>query len=195
MCPNAEAAKDRQSDAICNLIIDNMKTANSTFGVIFYLRKYRATNDGTAPIYARITVNGSRIDLSVKCSIEQDNWNANKGMARGSREEIVKHNKYLEQYRSGIVESYQELLLQKKLITAELVKDKFTGEDQAEFTLCKLMEYHNTEQVQVLEPGTMKNYYTNSFGRGFFLKNLFQAYILIICERVFGQQTLGCIYQ
>ena len=90
-----------------------MKTANSTFGVIFYLGKYKATNDGKAPIYARVTVNGSRIDLSVKRSIEQDNWNANKGMARGSREEIVKLNKYLEQYRSGIVESYQELLLQK----------------------------------------------------------------------------------
>ncbi|KAA8485601.1 site-specific recombinase XerD [Arcticibacter tournemirensis] len=137
-----------------------MKTANSTFGVIFYLRKYKATNDGKTPIYARITVNGSRIDLSVKRTIDPDNWNANKGMARGSREEVVKLNKYLEQYRSGIVESYQELLLQKKLITAELVKEKFTGEDQAEFTLCKLMEYHNAEQSQVLEQGTMKNYYT-----------------------------------
>ncbi len=175
MCPNAKAAKDRQSDAISNLIIDNMKTANNTFGVIFYLRKYKATNDGKTPIYARITVNGSRIDLSVKRSIEQDNWNANKGMARGSREEIVKLNKYLEQYRSGIVESYQELLLQKKLITAELVKDKFTGEDQAEFTLCKLMEYHNTEQAQVLEPGTMKNYYTTQKYIKEFIKERFRT--------------------
>jgi len=31
---------------------------------------------------------------------------------------------------------------------------------QAAFTLCKLMEYHNSEQAQVLEPGTMKNYFT-----------------------------------
>ena len=50
-----------------------MKTMNNTFGVIFYLRKYKATNDGKALIYARITVNRSRIDLSVKRSIEQDN--------------------------------------------------------------------------------------------------------------------------
>lgn len=73
---------------------------------------------------------------------------------------MVKLNNYLEQYRSGIVESYQHLLLQKKLITSELVKDKFTGEDQAAFTVCRLIEFHNTEQIQVLEPGTMKNYYT-----------------------------------
>jgi integrase len=152
-----------------------MKTMNNTFGVIFYLRKYKATNDGKAPIYARITVNGSRIDLSVKRSIEQDNWNANKGMARGSREEIVKLNNYLEQYRSGIVECYQKLLLQKKLITAELVKDKFTGEDQAEFTLCKLMEYHNFDQGQLLEPGTMKNYYTTQKYIKEFIKERFKT--------------------
>lgn len=137
-----------------------MKTQNNTFGVIFYLRKYKATNDGKTPIYARITVNGHRTDVSVKRSIDPANWNANKGMAKGSKEEVVKLNNYLEQYRSGIVDSYQKLLLQKKLITAELVKDKFTGEDQAEFTLCKLMTYHNTEQAQVLEPGTLKNYFT-----------------------------------
>jgi integrase len=137
-----------------------MKTANNTFGVIFYLRKYKATTDGKTPIYARITVKGNRIDISVKRSIDPENWNTNKGMARRSREETVKLNNYLEQYRSGIVESYQQLLLQKRLITAELVKNKFTGEDQVEFTLGKLMEYHNTEQGNVLEPGTMKNYYT-----------------------------------
>lgn len=137
-----------------------MKAVNNTFGVIFYLRKYKATQDGKTPIYARITVNGSRIDLSVKRNIESGNWNANKGMAKGSREEIVRLNNFLEQFRSGIVESYQILLLQKKLITAELVKNKFIGEDQADFTLCKLMDYHNNEQTQVLEPGTMKNYYT-----------------------------------
>ena len=152
-----------------------MKTVNNTFGVIFYLRKYKTTNDGKAPIYARITVNGSRIDLSVKRSIEPGNWNANKGMARGSREEIVKLNNYLEQYRSGIVESYQGLLLQKKLITAELVKDKFTGEDQAGFTLCKLMEYHNKEQAQELEQGTMKNYYTTQKYIKEFIKERFKT--------------------
>jgi site-specific recombinase XerD len=137
-----------------------MKTVNNTFGVIFYLRKYKATTGGKAPIYARITVNGSRIDISVKRSIDPDNWNANKGMAKGSREEIIKLNNYLQKYRSAIVESYQELLLKKKLVTAELVKNKFSGEDQAEFTLCKLMEFHNREQAQVLAQGTMKNYYT-----------------------------------
>jgi len=137
-----------------------MKTANNTFGVIFYLRKYKASSNGKTPIYARITVNGSRVDISVKRTVEPGNWNEGKGMARGSREEITRLNNYLEQFRSGIVESYQELLLHKRLITAELVKNKFTGEDQADLTLCKLMNYHNHDQKEILEPGTMKNYFT-----------------------------------
>lgn len=137
-----------------------MSTTNNTFGVAFYLKKQKANQAGKSPIYARIIVNGKRIEISVKRSIEDNNWNPVKGMAKGSREEITKLNKYLDQFKAGIIDNYQQLLLQKKFITAELLKEKVTGADQAEFTLCKLMEYHNTEQLQVLEPGTMKNYYT-----------------------------------
>ena len=137
-----------------------MSTTNNTFGVAFYLKKQKANQAGKSPIYARITVNGKRIEISVKRSIEDNNWNPVKGMAKGSREEITKLNKYLDQFKAGIIDNYQQLLLQKKFIIAELLKEKVTGADQAEFTLCKLMEYHNTEQLQVLEPGTMKNYYT-----------------------------------
>ena len=152
-----------------------MSTTNNTFGVAFYLKKQKTTQAGKSPIYARITVNGKRIEISVKRSIEENNWNATKGMAKGSREEIIKLNKYLDQFKAGIIDSYQQLLLQKKFITAELLKEKVTGGDQSEFTLCKLMHYHNTDQTQVLEPGTMKNYYTTQKYVKEFLKERFKT--------------------
>ncbi|MEO6520858.1 MAG: site-specific integrase [Mucilaginibacter sp.] len=152
-----------------------MSTTNNTFGVAFYLKKQKTTQAGKSPIYARITVNGKRIEISVKRSIEENNWNATKGMAKGSREEIVKLNKYLDQFKAGIIDSYQQLLLQKKFITAELLKEKVTGGDQAEFTLCKLMEYHNSDQGQLLEPGTMKNYYTTQKYIKEFIKERFKT--------------------
>ena len=152
-----------------------MITTNNTFGVAFYLKKQKTTQAGKSPIYARITVNGKRIEISVKRSIEENNWNATKGMAKGSREEIIKLNKYLDQFKAGIIDSYQQLLLQKKFITAELLKEKVTGGDQSEFTLCKLMHYHNTDQTQVLEPGTMKNYYTTQKYVKEFLKERFKT--------------------
>ncbi|MGO1669591.1 MAG: site-specific integrase [Sphingobacterium sp.] len=152
-----------------------MTTQSNTFGVIFYLRKYKMDASGKAPIYARITVNGKRRDVSVKRSIDPGNWNAGKGMAKGSRQEVAKLNNYLEQYRAGIVESYQQQLLQKKPLTADLIKSKFVGEEQSQLTLCKLIEYHNREQESKLAHGTMKNYYTTQSYLKRFLKERYRC--------------------
>lgn len=135
-------------------------TMQNTFGVIFYLKKYKITSNGKTPIYARITVNGKRSDIATKRSIEEQHWNAKRGMAKGSKQEINLLNNYLEKFRSGIVESYQTLILQKKNLTADLIKDKFLGKDEQEFTIQKLINYHNQQEKSNLEWGTMKNYYT-----------------------------------
>lgn len=137
-----------------------MATMNNSFSVIFYLRKDKTDKNGRSPIYARITVNGSRSEISLKQSIEEKDWSLGKGMAKGSKQDTLRLNNFLEQYRSGIVACYQQLVLDKKMITAELIKARFTGSDQTGFTLCSLMEYHNKEMEQVLEWGTLKNYMT-----------------------------------
>jgi len=54
----------------------------NTFGIQFVIRKHRI-KDGKAPIYARITVNTSRCELSVKRRVNIDNWSNGKGMAKG----------------------------------------------------------------------------------------------------------------
>jgi hypothetical protein len=41
-------------------------------------------------------------------------------------------------------------VLQKTLITAELVKNKFIGADKQEFTILKLIELHNQEEGTIL---------------------------------------------
>ncbi|MXV14331.1 Arm DNA-binding domain-containing protein [Hufsiella ginkgonis] len=70
-----------------------------------------------------MTVNGRRIEVSLKQSIQESDWNAVKGVAKGSRKEIVALNNYLERHRASVVSCYQELSLQKKLITVELIKE------------------------------------------------------------------------
>src|SRR5690606_37080028 len=113
-----------------------MSTLNHTFGVSFFLKKQSKDRFGKSPVYARITVNGIRVAISVKQSIEEANWNASRGMAKGTRTEIVQFNKFLEQYRAGIVTCYQQLVLDRKLITAETLKDQFMGVDTSEYTVC-----------------------------------------------------------
>jgi hypothetical protein len=83
-----------------------MNTTNNTFGVAFYLKKQKISQAGKSPLYARITVNGKRIEISVKRSIEENNWNPTKGMAKGSREEITKLNKYLRRILSRAISNF-----------------------------------------------------------------------------------------
>lgn len=137
-----------------------MSTKQNTFGIIFFIKKESKNKEGKVPLYARITVNGKRSNISLKQNIAEVNWNEKRGVAKGNKPEIVKLNNYLEEFRSGIVATYQELVLQKTLITAELVKNKFIGADKQEFTILKLIELHNQEEGSVLVWGTMKNYYT-----------------------------------
>lgn len=133
--------------------------AIQSFGVSFFLRRQRNKN-GQCPIYARISVRGKRIDLTVNRTIDVENWNVAKGMAKGTKGEAGELNLFLTRFKSNIVQVYQELLLQKKLVTPELVRQTFTGEINSEHTLCKLMDYHNQDQKNQLEWGTMKNYMT-----------------------------------
>lgn len=126
----------------------------------FYLKKQKATQAGTSPIYALITVNGKRKEISVKRSIEETSWNPVNGLARVRRQEVTQLNQHPDQFKVGIIEAYQHLTLQKKLITADLLKDNFLRKDHQDYTICKLIEYHNREEKDNLEWGTMKNYQT-----------------------------------
>lgn len=104
---------------------------------MFYLKKSKASN-GKAPIYARITVDKKRAEISVKQSVDEKLWSADQGMGKGNRDEIRSLNIFLEQFRSMIVSRYQEMLVQKKIITAEAIKNSFQVTGVEEFTLFKV---------------------------------------------------------
>jgi site-specific recombinase XerD len=138
-----------------------MNTLSNTFGISFFLKKRKDLKAQPA-IYLRITVNQKRTEFSIKRTIDELNWNSVRGMAKGSKNEFTQLNSYLEKLRSRVVECYQELTLQKKVVTAELVKNTFLGTDLKEYTLIDLIEFHNQDMLSVLAPGTMKNYYTTA---------------------------------
>ncbi len=133
--------------------------SKSTFGIHFVLKSSRVIN-GTAPIYARITVDTNRVEISVKKRIPVLNWNKGKGMAKGKNPEINRLNSYLEQIRSQLTESYQDLVVNKQTVTPEAIKNKFYGIKESGETMKGLIEYHNTGMDSNLRWGTLKNYKT-----------------------------------
>lgn len=74
-----------------------------TFGVQFITRTNKAKN-GLVPIYARISVDGRRVEVSLKRFIHRDNWNDAKGSANGKSEETRNLSNYLEQIRNRLTE-------------------------------------------------------------------------------------------
>lgn len=63
-----------------------------------------------AAVYARITGDSYRTEISLKNRVSINNWNEVKRSAKGKQQEIAKLNRYLEQVRSSIFDCYQELM-------------------------------------------------------------------------------------
>lgn len=135
-----------------------MKTTH-TFGIQFIVRTGK-TDKSKGIVYARITVETRRIEISLKKTITIDNWNKSRGIVRGSNLEAKKFNSYLEQVRAQLTEAYRELQVNKKEVTPENIKSLYLGDSFDDHSLIELVDYHNTTQASILAPGTMKNYFT-----------------------------------
>ncbi|SRR6266498_4814626 len=119
----------------------SMKHSN-TFGVHFTLRTRE--QNGKQLIYARITVNKTRCELSLKQYLYKKDWNEAKGIARPKNEELKQLNSYLEEVRGKLVRHYRELLMQEKEVTAEAVKDAYAGKVKEEKTFYGLLHITTT---------------------------------------------------
>ncbi|APU69444.1 site-specific integrase [Christiangramia flava] len=131
----------------------------TTFSVLFFVRKH---HDETKKlfIYARITVDGKRSEISLKRSIPVNQWDASKGRARGTSPKSRILNQYLDQVYNKLLDCHKQLSSENKVISAQSIKARFYGKDDQQKTLLELMDYHNSHMKNVLKPGTLKNYYT-----------------------------------
>ena len=158
-----------------------MRSSN-TFGIQFVIRLPKQQKNDQATVFARISVNGRRCEISLKKKVDPQNWDDVKGKARGTKDEIRKLNEHIERVRTIIADGYHQLIQQKKVITVDAVKSLFLGTDQNEITLIKLGEYHNTEMKDKLADGTMKNYYTTQKYIGKFLKEKYHRADITLAE-------------
>jgi len=142
--------------------MQKMKSTN-TFGVHFILRPNKKQNE-KSPIYARITVNRTRCEVSLKYSLHLDEWNTAKGAAKPKNETLRQLNSYLEEIRGKIINYYHDIVRNGQKLTAFTVKNAFLGIDPGEkkYSLLWLIEEHNRVMEKALSPGSLKNYYTTA---------------------------------
>ena len=144
----------------------------STFSLLFWVNTSRLNNN-QVPVYARVTVNGKRVNISLKRKVILSEWDSAKSKLKGSNQEAKLFNRFLEQVRSQIYLAYEQLLSENKLITAQAIKARYLGEDEQHRSLLELFEYHNTTMSKNLHKDTMRHYKTTqSYLKSFLSKKI-----------------------
>src|SRR5690554_1959071 len=130
-----------------------------TFTVLFQLRSDKIV-DGRTPIYVRINAHGKRSRVSLKKTIPANLWNPKTRRLEEVNREAIEVNIFLDEIEKDLIEAYNQLIKERKIITPQSVIARYRGEDQIRKTLIKLSEYHKFNMKSVLKQGTLKNYYT-----------------------------------
>ncbi|WKB81745.1 site-specific integrase [Cellulophaga lytica] len=129
----------------------------STFSILFWAYTSRAKNN-QANLYVRITVNGKKVNISLKQKVDISLWDPSKQRMKGKSEIHRNLNYYLDRVHSQLIQIYQDLKFKGQLITCEIMKSQYLGEDNTSKTLNELLEYHTQKTSKTLSKGTLRNF-------------------------------------
>ena len=107
-----------------------MNTKRTSFSVLFFIKKSKVLQNGEAPIYGRITYNGSRSDFSIKRTIPIDQWDQKSGSAKGRNQHNKNINNYLDQLMYKAYHEQLNLSNRDEFVTAMAIKNKMFGIDK-----------------------------------------------------------------
>jgi len=133
-----------------------MKTSN-TFSILIWINASRAKNN-EAELFARVTVNQKRANISLKLKVNIDTWDKFKSRLKGNGEKARIQNQYIEQVKAKLHKIHIDLNNQEKLITAKLIKSNFLGEGENHKTLNEIIRYHSSKTKTTFAKGTIRNY-------------------------------------
>jgi hypothetical protein len=113
------------------------------FRLLFQLRKSQSKQNGTAPIYLRIAVKDSVVELSSKKYINPTKWNADTQKVIGNSEEARAINAYLKSMEQQAFDAYHELVQHGVEITTANLKSKLLGEEVNRRNIIEIFREHN----------------------------------------------------
>jgi hypothetical protein len=116
------------------------------------------------PIYLRVTVDSQRAELAVGRKCDPEKWDAVIGRVIGSKADSRTLNAYLNDIQFKIYELHRKMSEADENITAETLKNRFTGKVEKARTLLAVFEDHNQKMKslvgQEFEKSTLQRYET-----------------------------------
>jgi hypothetical protein len=121
-----------------------MKTTQ-TFSILFWANKGKSTSEGL-PLFARITIDGKRAEISLKRKVDPNLWNPKASCVDGKSEV----NNYIAQVKAELLKIYNQMQVLEENITAETIKARFTGKTEEKKTLLQIVDYHNRQMERTI---------------------------------------------
>lgn len=118
--------------------------AQQTFSILFWVSKNRHKN-GKAPLSVRITVDGKRVELSAQREVSLLEWDARAQMVTGRSQEAKQINNHLAMLKARLLNCHGKLEARGATITAETLKNEFTGVAEKPRLLLPIIQQHNDD--------------------------------------------------
>ncbi|WP_106531522.1 Arm DNA-binding domain-containing protein [Chitinophaga niastensis] len=106
--------------------------------MLFWLNKSRSKNNKPA-VYLRLSVGDKRVELSTYQYVAPESWNTATQSVKGNPEETQAINRRLVTLKANLHRHYSHLVASGKRITAQSVKNSFSGITEHSRTLCEVI--------------------------------------------------------
>lgn len=131
-----------------------------TFSQIFTLKKSKSNEGKLSVIYLRVTIDGSRTEVSTHRYCNPMEWNSKAGKFTGRTEEAKALNAYLDTLKFRVNDIYRLMIADGIDITCENFRKKFLGLDQEKpRMLIEIFEYHNKQIFELVGRGYSEGTY------------------------------------
>lgn len=136
-----------------------------SFSTLFYLKASKNKRRKDKHVYARITVDYKRVEISTKMTCDPAEWNSAAGRAKGKNEKARLLNGILDSYQMKIHLARKQLMDMDSDLTAERIKNMLTGKAEDRRLILEIFESHNKDMEALVgkefAPGTMERYRTS----------------------------------
>lgn len=171
----------------------------STFRILMYINKNKVKTDGTTAVLCRISIDSKNTVLSTGIYCKPNEFNTPKGEIKD-----VKTNNSLLKFRERIEQSYQQILKETGIISAELLKNTIAGVNSVPTTLLQA----GIEELKCLEKRSVEinsrstyrqsiifqkclNEYISTFGKNdYFFSDITEHFGL--SYKIFLLKNMGC---
>ena len=136
-----------------------------TFKVHFVLKVEKTNQKGLAPIFARIRLNGTKMEISTNRVIYPDNWSPENEAAHPLTKANKELNQYLETFKGKVYSGYSTLLGSGQDLSSELLRHAIFGNPlKKRYNLIEVAKEHNEQFERLIgrkySYGSFKNYKT-----------------------------------